>query len=414
MDRIEFIDSKIKQVGMGVLLLSLIAVCFTPSTLLFTRLENLFLPILLLVLLASRNIRVEGIFFPVLAAFFGLYLVSIFLNGEGLKDVFFAFRTLKILLFLILASQLLHENLSIIDRIIRGLFLMIGMVIMIEVFNPFGLRQVVFDFFTFHTTDNFFRNDSNRIIGTMRNPNDNGVLLTCFVAYFMSAYYYSKKNLNLILIVIGLVLVVLSQSRTSLIAVLGMGIPFILTFPITKRMVLSVVGAGFLVLVVMYLFKMNYMLELLSTNPMEITAFKARWRDWGYVIEVWNEHPIWGAGPFADTFTAAGYFDPDNEYLYVLGSRGVVGLVCYLILLIYPLILFWRKRKEVKHGLLAVLLSVAFILIAITNFSILNIRIGVVYAIMIGIPFSVLLYNGGSNKLNLMIPSLGSLIFKSK
>jgi O-antigen ligase len=313
-----------------------------------------------------------------------------------------------------LASQLLHEYLPSLDKVIRGIFLIVGLVNILETLNPMGIYETLFAFFTHHTMEQFIRMDSIRIIGTMMNPNDNGVFLTCFIAYFMSSYYYSKNKWNLVLVMLGLVLVVLSQSRTSLIAVLAMGVPFLLTFRITRTMIFSIVGSAIVVVATMYLLQMNYMMELLSKNPLEISAFQARFRDWGYVIEVWNEHKIWGVGPFADTFTAAGYFDPDSEYLYILASRGVVGLVCYLIILAYPILLFWKKRNEVNHALLAVLLSVAFMLIGITNFSLLNVRIGVVYAILIGIPFSFLLFKSESSKLNLAIPSIGSLFSKKQ
>ena len=415
MSNVDFTNSKVlKYLGFGVLGLGLLSVCFTPSDLTFTRLENFLLPVLLVVIILAKKIRIEGAYFPVLLAFAVCYAVSIFLNGDGIGDISYAFRTLKILLFLILSAQLLHEHHLNFDKIIRSTFLIISAVVLLEFFNPMGIYEIFFSFFTHHNMEKFDQLDSIRIIGTMMNPNDNGVLLTCFIAYFMSSYHSSKNKWNLLFGMLGLVLVILSQSRTSLIAVLVMGVPFLLTFRITRTMIFSVVGSAIVVVAAMHLLQMNYMMELLSKNPLEISAFQARFRDWGYIIGVWNEHKIWGAGPFADTFTAAGYFDPDSEYLYILASRGVVGLVCYLIILTYPILVFWKKRNEVKHALLAVLLSVAFMLIGVTNFSLLNVRIGVVYAIFIGIPFSFLLFKSESNKLNLAIPSFGSLFTKQR
>ena len=407
-------DKILNYVGLGVIIAGLLSVCFTPSTLAFTRLENFTIPIILLIFLASKKVRIELPYMLALTAFFAFYIVSMFLNGDGMADVSFAFRTLKILLFLILGAQLLYEHLPSLDKAIRASFMIITAIMLLEFFNPIGIYETFLEFFTHHPMRRFQELDSTRIIGTMTNPNDNGVLLTCFIAYFMSSFHYSKNKWNFLFIALGLILVLLSQSRTSLIAILAMGVPFMLTFRITKKMVIAVLGSGILVIIAMYLLKMNYMMELLSKNPLEISAFQARFRDWGYVIDVWSEHKIWGVGPFMDTFTAAGYFDPDSEYLYILGSRGIVGLVCYLIILCYPMVLFWIKRKEVKHGLLAVMISVAFMLIAITNFSIINVRIGVLYGILMAIPFSFLLYKGDSSKLNLAIPSLGSLFGKRK
>ena len=400
--------------GLALIIGAFCAVCFTPATFLFTRLENLLIPLVFFTFAAFRQIKIELPYFLTLTGFFGFYVVSIFLNGEGMGEVSYAFRTLKILLFLILAAQLLYENLITLDKVIRGTFLVIGGITMLEYFNPMGIYEVFFPFFTHHTMEQFFRMDSVRIIGTMMNPNDNGVLINCFLAYFMSAFYYSKNKWNILFIIMGLGLILIAQSRTSLIASVAMGAVFLLTFKINRTMIISVVGLSAVGLTMMYLLEMNYMMTLLTKNPLEINELQGRFLSWNHILKVWGEHKIWGAGPFMDTFTTYAMSAPDSEYLYVLGSRGIVGLFCYLIILIYPILLFWKKRNEVTHALLAVLLSVAFIVIGITNFSILNVRIGVVYAILMGVPFSFLLFKGADHKLNLAIPSLGSLFTKKQ
>ncbi|PCH93473.1 MAG: hypothetical protein COB85_06995 [Bacteroidetes bacterium] len=415
MDKEVFADSgKLKNIGFGVLVASFIAVCFAPSTLMFTRLENLLLPIVVVVLLASNIIRFQFVFFLALSSFFLFDLVTIFLNGEGIAEVSFAFRTLKILLILILATQIFHEYMAWFNMVIRGVFLLVAMIIFIEALDLFGINENLFKFFTHHSLDDYRRLDSNRIIGTMMNPNNNGVLLTCFCAYFMSAFYYHRKRIDIVFIALSIVLLILAQSRTALIAVVVMAIPFVLSFQITKKTILLILGSVILILFLMYKLELNYMMALLTMNPLEINELRGRFPGWIYMLDAWSEHRILGVGPFADTFNTKAIVAPDSEYLYVLSSRGIIGFLCYVTLLIYPIVLFWNKRREIEHGLLAVLISVAFMIIGITNFSILNVRIGVIYAILIGIPFSYLLYKSEASKLFGAIPGFGSLIKKSR
>ena len=137
-------------------------------------------------------------------------------------------------------------------------------------------------------------------------------------------------------------------------------------------------------------FSMNYLMELFKYNPLEISAFKGRYPAWEYMITVWHDNLIMGAGPFADKMDA--YRNaPDSEYIYILAGNGIVGMVAYLCLMFAPIVVLWKRRKKSSHALLGILLPIAFLIVAITNFGILNVRLGVLYFIFLGIPFYFLL-----------------------
>ncbi|MBL4733798.1 MAG: hypothetical protein JKY18_00395, partial [Flavobacteriales bacterium] len=77
-------DKILNYVGLGAIIAGLLSVCFTPSTLAFTRLENFTIPIILLIFLASKKVRIELPYMLTLTAFFAFYIVSMFLNGDGM------------------------------------------------------------------------------------------------------------------------------------------------------------------------------------------------------------------------------------------------------------------------------------------------------------------------------------------
>lgn len=115
----------------------------------------------------------------------------------------------------------------------------------------------------------------------------------------------------------------------------------------------------------------------------EITdSFKIRLIVWKGAIELWKKYPFLGTG--IDTFGIAYYFTrpiehnytsewdylynkAHNEFLNFLATSGILGLISYLLLLFYPLILSlktWFKKGDLFYltGILV------FIVIHITNF----------------------------------------------
>ena len=158
-------DKIVGSLGLTLIVAAFWAVCFLPATFMFTRVENLLLPLLVLFFAASRQIRIELPIVAALSGFFIFFVATIFLNGEGMGEVSFAFRTLKILLFIVLASQLLQDHLPSFDKVLRITFLIIGSITMLEFFNPRDINSVLFDFFTHHSVEQFIKLDSTRLIG---------------------------------------------------------------------------------------------------------------------------------------------------------------------------------------------------------------------------------------------------------
>ncbi|MBD3821720.1 MAG: O-antigen ligase family protein [Thiotrichales bacterium] len=111
---------------------------------------------------------------------------------------------------------------------------------------------------------------------------------------------------------------------------------------------------------------------------------------WGYRLEMWRivllgfvEHPLLGHGLDAfNAYTVAlsqagvtqlpnGFGSPHNEYLHMLFSVGIVGLLLFLALLIGLLVLLFKAVggvNNIRRSLYAVLYFALVIYIAMTCF----------------------------------------------
>jgi len=238
------------------------------------------------------------------------------------------------------------------------------------------------------------------------------VFLLCLSAYFMSSYYYFKNKSDIYFMIVCAGIIVLAQSRTTLIALGIMYIVLVLQYKLNWKLVIGVFSIILLSVISMYFLKMNYLMELITDDPLDIPAFRGRFAAWNYMLEAWKGNEFFGIGPFADQMDEHRNA-PDNEYLYVMACNGVVGLISFVAVIVYPIIVFW-KHKKCTHALIAILIPVAFLFIAITNFTILNIRIGLIYFILLAIPFSELLKDEYNYKRKWELKGLGFMNISNK
>jgi len=115
----------------------------------------------------------------------------------------------------------------------------------------------------------------------------------------------------------------LAQSRTTIIALIFMGIGFLVNFKLNRQILLGLLIFVLLIPVLMYFLKIDYLMQVFTKNPLEIGELRARFPIWQYMYEMWKENVFFGKGPFAYNLT----YDithiwppkaPDSEYIYVL------------------------------------------------------------------------------------------------
>jgi len=271
---------------------------------------------------------------------------------------------------------------------------------LIEIFNPFDFGNALTNIYTHHAATvklNENLGSTFRLIGTMVNPNDNSVLFLVFLIYFMSAYYYNKNRHELIYILICIVVIILTQSRTVFLALMTVGLIYLANFRFRKRTLLTLIAIIGLCFGFIFLIQLNYLLQIFVTNPLEIHSLQLRFEVWKALLEMWKHKLFLGWGPIQEVpkvFKGS----PDSEYLYILASYGMIGFASYLTLLLYPIIIFWRKRKKVYHAMMGVLMPVGFCIVAVTNFGLMNVRLGTLFILFMGVSFSMLIHHHQTSK----------------
>ena len=373
-------------------LLCVVFVIFTPATITFTRLENFVLPIAIVLLALAGRIRIEISILCGLVVFFAFSLVTFLINDLPIGLLSYEIRTVKYILFFALALNVVHKYPKAIDIFLKSTVVLVGAIMAVEILNPSELGEELYKFYSPRESWEFFQRGSLRIIGSMKNPNDNGVVLVCLSAYFMSAFYYFRNKVDLLFIAICALLIMFAQSRTSMIAFLAVGGVFVLHLKITKQTLIGFATMAFVGVLALYFFKADYLMEVFTMNPMDIGEFTGRFPAWEFMLAEWENNKILGVGPFVhkmDAFRNA----PDSEYIYILASKGILGLIVYLGLLLTPVIVLWKYRLNEPHALLGILLPVAFILVAVSNFTILTVRVAMLYYFLLALAYSGLLIN---------------------
>lgn len=127
--------------------------------------------------------------------------------------------------------------------------------------------------------------------------------------------------------------------------------------------------------------------EVIEAEPLDDTEMRlsipARIEMWRVSLMIFQDHPLLGVGRGNYTEAARVYVEqgrahpvvvehshPHSAYLEALVSKGIPGLINFLAMLIFPLYVFVRGRRDSPHAaLLGVLLVTGFALFSLTDAS---------------------------------------------
>ncbi len=231
-----------------------------------------------------------------------------------------------------------------------------------------------------------------RIVGTMGNPNINAILFLFFVSFYTflliernkveSSWNYLSKNAIRFFFLVSILLVILCQSRTGIVAlfliyVLGIFYRKAAWFEIVIE-VLLITGffglSAFLdTIALQYLFNTKPQLQ-------ENNSLAVRLKIWGKLINMWTEQPFFGYGP-NKAYVYREKLHPENEYVFYLWRYGIQGVLAYLSIFCAPIFYFYKRMKEFTF-LIFVVLIVS--LVALMNNPLSNPKISVLFAIILG------------------------------
>jgi len=231
-----------------------------------------------------------------------------------------------------------------------------------------------------------------RIVGTMGNPNINAILFLFFVSFYSflliernkveSSWNYLSKNALRLFFLLSILLVILCQSRTGIVAlflvyVLGVFYRKAKWFEIGLEIILI---AGFFgisafldTIALQYLFNTKPQLQ-------ENNSLAVRLKIWGKLISMWTEQPFFGYGP-NKAYIYREKLHPENEYVFYLWRYGIQGVLAYLAIFCVPIFYFLKRIKEFTFLIFAVLIVS---LVALMNNPLSNPKISVLFALILG------------------------------
>lgn len=233
--------------------------------------------------------------------------------------------------------------------------------------------------FSGRTTAMINQQYGSRVIGTLGNPNYLGVMMAALAGFFAFRFATGRGKSNAVGVVVASLLVLLSQSRTSLAVLAGIAaVAFTLSFAahggrrraVLGRWVLLVAPAvvGLLVLLSALGIHLQYLWSgiqvVLHEGVTQQSSFAARLVVWQQVWQRILENPLVGWGP------STRYLDitfVDNNYIALLFRYGFVGFILILGLVAYLFVASWRAAlRGSTAGALALMLWSAILLGSMT------------------------------------------------
>jgi O-antigen ligase len=228
------------------------------------------------------------------------------------------------------------------------------------------------------------------MVGTMGNPNINALVFSIFAIIFIP-FNYSKKQLSIFLLAI--LMVFLCQSRTALIAwaliLIGITILRLATWK-WKEWILILTG-----IVLMYFiswalatdfFKYSlYSNYILDGSILQTGSALGRWEAWTLLGNMIIEKPIFGHGVNKEFFYANHIYS-ENEYILMAWRYGIIGLILYIGLFLYPAFILLRNHRS-TIAKIALLFLALLLTTALTNNPFSDRTVVIFFAIILGFSF---------------------------
>ncbi len=355
------------------------------------------LPFVVMYLFIRRKELQWQKYYIILLLFCAYIPISMFVNGRLNKviDYFEIYKILKFLLIILLFTFIDFKQFS-----TRWLFpLFYGLVILnfVHFFNIFDFNSFLHKYYIGGIQLEYFGLNSlkepsvKRMVGTMGNPNINALVFSIFAIIFIP-FNYSKKQLSIFLLAI--LMVFLCQSRTALIAwgliLIGIAILRLANWK-WKEWILILSG-----IVLMYFiswalatdfFKHSlYSNYILDGSILQTGSALGRWEAWTLLGNMIIEKPIFGHGVNKEFFYANHIYS-ENEYILMAWRYGIIGLILYIGLFLYPAFILLRNHSS-TIAKIALLFLALLLTTALTNNPFSDRTVVIFFAIIVGFSFN--------------------------
>ncbi len=203
----------------------------------------------------------------------------------------------------------------------------------------------------------------------------NTLIPISFVLYFLLKSKM-QKQLLIAALVFSIISLILSTSRGGYVSFLG--IAFVWSLYLSrlkgynfKKIIASIFAALTLLVVLSYAFNPDVK-DRLSETSEQMHSLSNRIDLWGSALYAINKRPVIGWGYGSDIFLNSEPFDgnpykkdpikgPHNMFITVAFHQGIIGLLSFCLLIVMPIVTFWReafKSSGVKSYMLIACVSI--------------------------------------------------------
>ena len=327
---------------------------------------KLFLPyhiiialVAILAIVIRRKIEVNTSAAAVAAFTVFLLLTSIFrslyLNINNPRDYIEIFRFIPLLLLLLIQKAIKFDRANL-EKIFFW-YVSIDFVISIAQFLRFDFINIITSLYAagHHAEKSLLI--SSRALGLSSGPGQHGSLITFLFVFFLAGIFFKRSRYNVIGVIIASICILLSQSQTAFIAMVGSSISILLYYIFSGKvsqklkalrlwLVMTIASAS---LIGYFFQELRYLASLVEQGT-DRSSFQIRLEKAQFVYDGINKVPellITGYGKdYWGSFSAA----MDNEYLYVLAVYGIV-ILCISIAIVFVYLFrgfLLRSAKEDK------------------------------------------------------------------
>jgi len=320
---------------------------------------------------------------------FGVYVfITMLINHreDQLRDYFEIFKLFKFAFVVGLFSLTNPLNFS--SRWIPPLFVILVILNLIHFFELFGFNELLKEYYQAgERIDSFGKNSLGfpafkRLLGTVCNPNNNGLLFSFMLAYFLPSAIKTRSKHTWFFVFLSILMILLSQSRTGLIclaAVISIASFLFLKYQ-WKRILLLIALAASAYTVSYSLIRLDF--QFRKENPSALidlveykkfqesrpengsestylntfidgTAFNSnsvqgRISIWKHIWSMVKKKPLFGHGPNKDYFYKNNLY-AESQYFSILWRYGFIGLICFLFLLLYLMKIGLKNRDKLSN-----------------------------------------------------------------
>ncbi len=262
-------------------------------------------------------------------------------------------------------------------------------------FNLFNFNATIEPYYSWGTHLSLFGLDSSgnpdtkRLLGTLGNPNLNGIVFSFFYFYYLVNYLSKKKKILLVFSCLALITMILCQSRTVIIAVIITTILLSIFHRhqylfFLKTIFINIISTTIIILLIQTIdsnFKTVNYVQNVTTKEHSVTR---RVEAWQILLQRLKEKPLLGFGP-DKAYLRAQHLHPESEYINIVYRYGIMGLILFVLFYFWSVFHHFKYKTKNVLPIKWVALSYFFIcfITSITNTPFEDFQLNVFYSLIL-------------------------------